>query len=373
MLLYSKAESILLFYYILVIFSPSGSTLRLAAPPLSLLQQPASQMSMSRPPTYVQAAPPIHPATTGLLTQAVGYNSLTSQGVEVVHQAIPLSRPLTSTQAHNADVPSSVQPILTGPSHQIAVEPPPATLVLSEAAPQAVPVSIQLGHTGYAQRPQPASSLITYQPGAAPVLSQPSAVVITSQLAPMSANQQAPVVANHLPLPVNTSQPPPSVINTHQPPAGDGHPPQGVPPPHIQIPDAINGQQIVMTSHPPPTVVSVPPPVIASQPSIITSMPVTVVTSQPPPGIESMPPTVINQQVITSIPPPVVTSQPPPVITSMPPPVVITNHPPPGAVPESRMVLVSQATAVVQEDAHVSMVRICGSMYTTSIIVCSLT
>jgi len=191
------------------------------APP----QHPTTQLhySLSRPPTYVQAAPANHLITSGLVAhKPVGYNSLTSQGVEIVHQAIPVTRPLTSIQPLATEPQRHNQPIMT--VHPVGVDgPPPGTILISE------PVQ--------APGPPPSNSY------SAP----PSH--INSQLPPVDLSQPPP---NHMTMGVP--------VSIHVAPVTFSGPP---PPVH----SSIAGAPAYHVSMAPPAVISAPRP-----PTVMTSM-----------------------------------------------------------------------------------------------------
>ena len=208
------------------------------APP----QHPTSQLhySLSRPPTYVQAAPANHLITSGLVAhKPVGYNSLTSQGVEVVHQAIPMTRPLTSIQPLNSEPPPHSQTMVA--VHPVGVEgPPPGTILISESVNGSVP---------------PPSN--------------------TFSSPPSHINTQLP--------PVDVSQPPPGHVTVGHPPPSHvtvGHPPPG----HVTVgvPVSIHVTPVTFSGPPPPvhsTVEGAPAYHVNMTPVISAAPPPTVMTS----------------------------------------------------------------------------------------------
>jgi len=112
--------------------------------PLSIVmsQGPANHLpsySLARPPTYVQAVPPMHPVTSGLTARKpVGYNSFASQGVEIVHETLPVSRPLTSIQPFNGEMMPQSRPLIAAPSHELSLKGRSASnVLLTEASPTA--------------------------------------------------------------------------------------------------------------------------------------------------------------------------------------------------------------------------------------------
>lgn len=169
----------------------SSPSVQPVGPPMTLVMSQQPPFSHSKAPMYVQSGPHSIPVSSSVINQVpppsvVGYNSLTSHGVEVIHQPITLSRPLMSLQPVTREVfANGGQPAMTvNPHIANGIDTPTATLqtvdVSTQPPPPVTPASLHAAppYTGpISYSTHTPVSVVSLPP---PTLSVPPPIMVSS-------------------------------------------------------------------------------------------------------------------------------------------------------------------------------------------------